>query len=364
MMENKNTISLILAVYNEADCVKKTIYTLKHYMEKTYPDRTWDIIVVDDGSKDETFEILQNIASELSIIKLFKHSKNMGQGKAFQTAFNNVSKDIAVTLDADLSYSENYIDKMITEVEDKNADIVIASAFKAGIRIKNVPLSRRIMTICANKLLRLSSSLDISAITCAVRAYKFSSIKYLPLSSHGMEVNLEIILKAEIFGLHIEEIPAVLEWKTSKQLKTQSTNRKKRRSTFSLIKTIFRYSFFSFLFNPGLVFVIPQFFFIPVFLIYLFSLGSNIIVKFMDFLNQDSVTVAISEALNWSYTYHQRAYVFALGSLFCSLIMFLIWFISKQNKFYFEQNHIMFTTLLKKQEEILTKQETKRIKKN
>ena len=338
-------ISLVLSIYNEESCIGNTLLKLKKYMRVNYPDCEYEFIVVDDGSTDNTVNVLEEMKKELPELILCRHSINMGQGKGFQTAFDYVTGDVVLTLDADLSYEEKYIGDMLTKLEETDADIVIASAFLNKSKIINVPLSRRIMTICANKLLAISSKMNVSAITCAVRAYRKSVLDILPLESHGMEINLEVILKAEMLGLHIEEIPAVLKWNKPSD---GTTKRKKRRSYFNLIKSIFKYSFFSMLFNPSWIFILPQLILVPFFVIYAFSLGFTFFSGTINFMVNGMVwNYAVSNSLRNLYATVPHGFIILLASVVLSMLFFLAWFISAQNKFYFEQNHILLSRLLK-----------------
>ena len=90
---------------------------------------SWELFIVDDGSNDNTVEIISKIIANKSNICLLRHEKNMGQGRGFRSGFEKASGDILITLDADLSYEPKYIGRLIDKIERSKADIVIASAF-------------------------------------------------------------------------------------------------------------------------------------------------------------------------------------------------------------------------------------------
>lgn len=340
-------ISLVISAFNEQNCIQRTLITIHQYMAVDFAGQDWELLVVNDGSTDCTLHILKSMMGEIPQLKVINSIKNGGQGKGFQKAFGQASGEVIVTLDADLSYDVKHIGTMLEKMYTTGADMVIASAFLEGTRIFNVPKHRKIMTICANKILSFSSSLDVSAITCAVRAYRSSAIRYLPLGSHGMEINLEAVLKAEIFGLHIEEVPAVLKW--SEAGRAGSIKKKSRRSYLNLFGTIYKYSFFSMLFNPSILFTIPQILLIPVFLIYFTSLCYRFVNSFFNFLSSGQVwNFALSNSLRLTFETYQHGFYIALVSAMVSMFLFLAWFISKQNKFYFEQNHIIMSRILEK----------------
>lgn len=341
MITKGKEISLVLSVHNEESLIENTIHRLAAYMNETFVNNKWEIILVDDGSTDNTLELMKQATQSYSNAHIIQHRKCFGQGRGFRSAFGVATGDILVTLDADLSYEPVYIGKLIEEMERSNADIVIVSAFLSGSQIKKVPLLRRIFTICANKILSLTSSLNLSAITCAVRAYKADVIQLLPVNSNGMEINLEIILKAQMMNLHVTEIPATLKWSSEK-------NRKRRRTKLSLLKSIFRYSFFSLLFSPNTLFLMPLTLTLSVFLIYLFSLLKIVFNRISHGVEKSSLPLleSISEALRWAFLNYTHAFYFLIASLIISFFLLTAWFISRQNKFYFEQTHALLHSLI------------------
>ena len=346
----KNSISLIVALYNEEAVVSRTVDRLIEYMDENYADRDWEIVLVDDGSADNTVEVVKGIAEAHKNISLIRHRRNHGQGRAFRNAFATARGDIFVTLDADLSYEPKYIGRLIDEIETAEADIVIASAFLPGSKIVNIPLHRKILTICANKFLSWTSSLDVSAITCAVRAYRRNIVQMLPLNSDGMEINLEIILKAQMLGLHVTEIPATLKWEKSKT----SQPKRRSRSYRNLMQTISRYFFFGYLFNPNILFLIPMLVSLAVFIVYAVSLSVIMLDKLQTFMGMDAqpFLIAASNAIRAAFADHTHAFYFLISSLGVSFFLFIAWFVTKQNKFYYEQNYSLSALLLSAQKKL------------
>lgn len=341
MITKAKEISLVLSVYNEESLIKSTIQRLVSYMNEAFVNNKWEIILVDDGSTDNTLESMKQATQSYSNVRIIQHRKCFGQGRGFRSAFAVATGDILVTLDADLSYDPIYIGKLIEEMERSNADIVIASAFLSGSHIKKVPLLRKIFTVCANRILSFTSSLDLSAITCAVRAYRTDVIQLLPVNSNGMEINLEIILKAQMMNLHVTEIPATLKWSSGK-------GRKRGRTNLSLLKSIFRYSFFSLLFSPNTLFLMPLVLTLSVFLIYSFSLLKIVFNRITYVAETSSLPLleSISEGLRWSFLNYTHAFYFLITSLIILFFLLTAWFISRQNKFYFEQTHALLHSLI------------------
>ena len=123
-------ISVILPMYNEEENVLRTLIEVNSVM-KDYTD--YEILVVDDGSTDETFSLAKEFASKNSHVLIFRQLVNMGMGKALRTGFENAKGDIIVTIDADLSYSAQHINILTSELlNDETVDIAVGSQYMEG----------------------------------------------------------------------------------------------------------------------------------------------------------------------------------------------------------------------------------------
>lgn len=113
-------VSIIIPAYNEENKIKDTLESIKNI------DKINEIIVVDDGSKDNTTEIAKSVISEK--IKVFKLDKNRGKGYALNYGLDIAMKKAEVIgfLDGDLGSSSSEVEKLITPVINNEADVVIA----------------------------------------------------------------------------------------------------------------------------------------------------------------------------------------------------------------------------------------------
>lgn len=196
-------------MYNEEDNVLKTLSAVKDSM-KSYSD--YEILVVNDGSKDNTLKLLKDFASENPEVRVLENPVNMGMGKALKTGFENATGDIIVSIDADLSYSADHILKLACElVDDESLDIVLASPYMEGGQVKNVPFVRLFVSKFANLFVGFSIPGNLSTVTCVLRAYRKEVLDSMELESNGTEINLEILSKANANHFRIKEVPAVLE---------------------------------------------------------------------------------------------------------------------------------------------------------
>jgi len=115
-------ISIIIPVYNEAKTVKDILDRVKNSsvsLEK-------EIIVVDDGSTDNTSDVLSSIHG----IKVLRNLSNKGKGAALKKGFEAASGDIILVQDADLEYDPNEYPKLLKPILEGKADVVFGSRFK------------------------------------------------------------------------------------------------------------------------------------------------------------------------------------------------------------------------------------------
>ncbi|MGP8190987.1 MAG: glycosyltransferase family 2 protein [Methanobacterium sp.] len=202
-------ISVIIPMYNEEDNVIRTLTDVENVLNK-YEDH--EIIVVDDGSYDDTYKLAEKFESNNSNFHILKHLVNMGMGRALRTGFENTTGDIVVTIDADLSYNASQIPKLADElINNETIDIIVGSPYMEGGEVNNVPIMRLIISKIANKFAGYAMSENLSTVTAVLRAYRRDVLDSLELESNGTEINLEILSKASATKYRIKEVPAVLE---------------------------------------------------------------------------------------------------------------------------------------------------------
>jgi len=202
-------ISVIIPMYNEEDNVLRTLLEVNSVM-KDYND--YEIIVVDDGSEDDTFRLAEEVSSHNPHVCVYKQPVNMGMGRALRTGFEKSDGDIIITIDADLSYSPSHINKLASElIDDETIDIAVGSPYMKGGDVKNVPFSRLFISKIANKFVGYSMPENLSTVTSVLRAYRREVLESMDLESNGTNINLEILSKAIATRYKIKEVPAVLE---------------------------------------------------------------------------------------------------------------------------------------------------------
>lgn len=93
-------VSVIVPVFNEAESVRGVLEELADVLDKSL-GRSYEVLVVDDGSTDATLGIAQDVAAARKAVRVFRHSQNVGQSFAFHTGFQNARGPVVVTIDGD-----------------------------------------------------------------------------------------------------------------------------------------------------------------------------------------------------------------------------------------------------------------------
>ena len=344
--KKKPFISVLIPGYNEAGILKKNLQKFYDYLTKLESNYNWEIIFINDGSSDDTGKLADEFASSHNKVKVFHHKINQFLGSAIRTGFKNSSGDYIVTMDLDLSYSPDHIERLIDTIQDTEADVVIASCYMKGGRLTNVPFNRRIMSRFVNLFLLLIAREKIHTFTGMVRAYRRDFIKHLVLKARDNEINPEIIYKTILLRGRIVEIPAHLDWSAQKK----ETN--KRKSKIKVVRGILSGFMSGFIFRPYIFFIgigivlllIALYIFLWIF-INVFSIYPYIHTSINSFID-DKFSLAVAEL------FRVRPHAFLIGGFVLIIaVQFLsLGFLSLQSKRYFEELFNLNTNIYKQKD--------------
>ncbi len=240
-------ISVVVPMFNEEQNVTNTLDRLTRALD-SIPQR-WEIIVVDDGSTDQTKKLVGDYSRFNRWVRLVSYPANQGRGKALRVGFERAQGQIICTTDADLSYDEKYVLQMV-DVLDRNpgVDLVVGSPYAPGGSTDGVPLSRLLPSKWGNRILGFAMRGGLTTVTGVLRAYRRECINSLELESDGKEIHLEILSKALAMGYKVRELPAVLK------------NRARGKSKFRFRATAVSHLIFSFFEKPMILFGAVGFF--------------------------------------------------------------------------------------------------------
>lgn len=204
--------TVVVPAYNEDRELSGHLAELMRVLSR--PDRSYEyeVIVVDDGSTDDTYEIARQAAADHANMRVIRHASNRGLGCAIRTGVEAANGSLLAVYDSDLSYRPQIIPDLLGELEARGADVALASPYMRGGCVRNVPWSRRLLSREANRFLSFATNGRYATITCMVRAYRTAFLRRLQTSEERMEINVELLFKAIKQGASIVEIPASLEW--------------------------------------------------------------------------------------------------------------------------------------------------------
>ncbi len=339
----KPFITIVLPCYNEEAILRVNLNTIIEYLESKNDKYQWEIVIINDGSKDETGKIAEEYEKQyINNLRVIHHPTNLNLGNALKTGFNNSKGDIIVVMDIDLSYSVDHIEKMVDKLIDTGSDIVIASPYMPGGQVTDVPFIRKMMSRWVNKFMRIAAQDKYHTYTGMVRAYRKNFIRTVNLKTKDYEINPEILYKGMILRARIVEIPAHLDWTE------QNKYNGKRTSSMRMLRGFFSGIMSSFIFRPYIFFLG-----IGVFLMLLSMY--ELIWLFSDTLSEISRHAANDQSFSASLAlqFRKNPQTFIVGGItFIAAIQFLsLGFLSLQSKRYFEELFHLGTAL-KQQNEI------------
>ena len=194
---NMPKYSIVVPFHNEEDNVTVLYARLKQVMEQVGDN--FELVLVDDGSSDRTYKLLEEIAAVDSRVMVVKLRRNFGQTSALAAGFDHASGEYILAMDGDLQHDPNEIPNFLEKLEE-GYDVV--SGWRKE-RIDNFVM-RRIPSRCANWLMAKLSGVDIHDFGTTFKAYRHEVIQNIPL--YG-EMHRFIPALASWYGASICEIP-------------------------------------------------------------------------------------------------------------------------------------------------------------
>jgi len=236
-------------MYNEEANTASTVQAIEKVMAGI--GKPWELILVNDGSIDNTEETAGRSCREKPYARLLSYKPNRGRGRALRTGFAEAKGLYVITIESDLSWDASLMVEMLRMLEEGETDIVLASPYMKGGGTVGVSAGRPMVSRLGNLILSLVIPGNFKMITQMFRAYRREVVDSLELESDGKEIHLEILSKALALGYRAREVPAVLR------------SRGGGKSKFRLGKTAISHLAFSYFEKPilllgvtGLVFLV------------------------------------------------------------------------------------------------------------
>jgi glycosyltransferase involved in cell wall biosynthesis len=231
---SKCDISVVIPVYNEENNLVPLYDELTSVLDGA--NSRYEILFVDDGSQDSSFQILQELHASKENIKVIQFRRNFGQTAAFAAGFDHARGDLIVTIDADGQNNPADIPRLIQKMKEGDYDLV------TGWRTnRQEPFIRRMLSHSANKIISRSSGLVIHDRGCSLKLFKADLVKNIRLYGQLHRFLPEL---ASMVGARVAEISTQDRKRRSGKSKYGSLSRTPR-VVLDLVTVFFLLSFFT-----------------------------------------------------------------------------------------------------------------------
>lgn len=197
-------ISFIFPAYNEAE-------NLKRFPSEVFPvfdalGEVYEIIVIDDGSHDDTAVVAANLGGP---VRLVKHEINKGLGAAVRTGIASARGDLIITMDTDLTFAPSLVARLLERFRQGDVDVVSGSP-KLASYAKDVPFYRVAISYVASFVYAIVMGKWMRDVSPIFRLYKREQLVQLPLQTNRFEINAEILFHLIQQKRRIVEVPTPL----------------------------------------------------------------------------------------------------------------------------------------------------------
>jgi glycosyltransferase involved in cell wall biosynthesis len=197
-------LSFVIPAYNEEDFIEDTLGTIDEVIKgKNLP---YEIVVVDDGSRDDTLAKARRYAGRNGHVKVVSYSENIGKGHAVKTGFMHTSGNVVIFADGDMEIDLRTISKYLDALN--YGDIVIASKRHRDSQVE-VPVSRRVFSKVFNGMVRFLTGVPLKDTQSGLKAMRKSAfIDVFPrLAVKRYAFDVELLAVANLYGLKVVEMP-------------------------------------------------------------------------------------------------------------------------------------------------------------
>lgn len=198
-MVRPRSISVFFPAYNDGGTIPSMVLTALLALRQVTDD--YEIIVVNDGSRDYTAEVLEELASRYPELRVIHHPHNRGYGGALRTGFSAASKEWIFYTDGDAQYDPRELTELVDAL-DNGVDVV------NGYKItRHDPISRRIIGRVYHHFVRLAFGFKLRDVDCDFRLIRRSIFDEIELKSDTGTICLEMVKKFQDAGYVFAEVP-------------------------------------------------------------------------------------------------------------------------------------------------------------
>ena len=206
---------IIIPTYNEKENIENIIRKI-FSLEKSF-----HILVVEDGSPDGTAKIVKNLQNEFNdSLYIEERSGKLGLGTAYIHGFKwalNHEYQYIFEMDADFSHNPDDLIKLYNACDNQGGDVSIGSRYVNGVNIVNWPMSRLLMSFFASKYVKLITGMPINDATAGFKCYRrkvLETINFNKIQFVGYAFQIEMKFKSWKYGFNIVEVPVIFTDRT------------------------------------------------------------------------------------------------------------------------------------------------------
>lgn len=212
MGQGQVELSFVIPAYNEEGFIEDTLGTLDYVIKERATQ--YEIVVVDDGSQDKTYQKALQYARKNGHVKVIRYAKNTGKGFAIKTGVMESQGDIVIFIDGDMEIDLNTISRYVEKL--KNADLVIASKWHPHSEV-SIPFTRKLLSRTFNFLVRVLVGFNLKDTQVGLKVMKREAVdKIFPtLAVKRYAFDVELLALARLYGLKLVEMPVKLKIESS-----------------------------------------------------------------------------------------------------------------------------------------------------
>ncbi len=204
-------VSIVTPMYNEEETIPTFLYRLKGVEKLLRGDYSVEILLVNDGSRDRTSQLLAEGTRDLPNTKIIHHERNQGFGAALKTGLRQATGDLVVTIDADTNYDHFEIPRILTYMTPE-VDLVTASPLMRGSRW-HYPAHRFIMSrgvVFLYKQALRGKGDGIATFTSGFRVYRRRILEKIMPEADDFLATGELLIRAILAGCQVREFPTTV----------------------------------------------------------------------------------------------------------------------------------------------------------
>ena len=206
-------VSILVPLYNEEEFVATLLERV--IAAPLPPGYAREIIVVDDGSTDDSAAMVLDVALRFpNAIRLIRFEKNQGKGAAVRRAIEEARGEFCIIQDADLEYNPNEYPQLLQPLVDGVADVVYGSRFAAGSRRRVLFFWHTVANRLLTGLCNVVSGLNLTDMETCYKAFRTSLVQSIPLRSNRFGFEPEVTMKVAKRQARVYEVPISYEGRT------------------------------------------------------------------------------------------------------------------------------------------------------